>query len=72
MSQTLADDSEVVFDQLGEGAGAMETEGPLQSRHREGNVVRGHGTLPGGPTQNDGFRPTGRQRAGGHLGGSGG
>ena len=35
MSQTLADDSEVVFDQPGESAGAMEPEGPLQSRHRK-------------------------------------
>ena len=35
MSQTLADDSEVVFDQPVEGAGTMEPEGPLQSRHRK-------------------------------------
>ena len=35
MSQTLADDSEVVFDQPGESAGAMEPEGPLQNRHRK-------------------------------------
>ena len=35
MSQTLADDSEVVFDQPEESAGAMETEGPLQNRHKE-------------------------------------
>ena len=34
MSQTLADDSEVVFDQPGESAGAMEPDGPLQNRHR--------------------------------------
>ena len=35
MSQTLADDSEVIFDQPGESAGAMEPEGPLQNRHRK-------------------------------------
>ena len=34
MSQTLADDSEVVFDQPEESAGAMEPEGYLQNRHR--------------------------------------
>ena len=72
MSQTLADDSEVVFDQPGESAGAMEPEGPITEPTQEGNVVGGHGALPGGPTQNDGIRPTGRRRAGGHLGGSGG
>ena len=33
-------------------------------------MVGGHGALPGGPTQNDGIRPTGRRRAGGHLGGN--
>ena len=32
-TQTLADDSEVVFDQPEESAGAMEPEGPLQNRH---------------------------------------
>ena len=66
MSHTLADDSEVVFDQPGESAGAIEPEGPLQNRHRKETW------LPGGPTQNDGIRPTGRRRAGGHLGRSGG
>ena len=35
MSQTLADDSEVVFDQPVESAGTMEPEGPLQSRRRK-------------------------------------
>ena len=35
MSQTLADDSEVVFDQPEESAGAMEPEGPLQNRHKK-------------------------------------
>ena len=35
MSQTLADDSEVVFDQPVESAGVMEPEGSLQSRHRK-------------------------------------
>ena len=35
MSQTLADDSEVVFDQPGESAGVMEPEGSLQNRHRK-------------------------------------
>ena len=32
-------------------------------------MVGGHGAIPGGPTQNDGIRPTGRRRAGGHPGG---
>ena len=35
MSQTLADDSEVVFDQPEESAGAMEPEGSLRNRHRK-------------------------------------
>ena len=35
MSQTLADESEVMFDQPEESAGAMETEGSLQNRHRK-------------------------------------
>ena len=35
MSQTLADDSEVVFDQPEESAGVMEPEGSLQNRHRK-------------------------------------
>ena len=35
MSQTLADDSEVVFDQPEEGAGAMEPEGLAPSRRKE-------------------------------------
>ena len=35
MSQTLADDSEVVFDQPEESAGAMEPEGSLQNRRRK-------------------------------------
>ena len=35
MSQTLADDSEVMFDQPEESAGAMETEGSLQNRRRK-------------------------------------
>ena len=35
MSQTLADDSEVVFEEPEESAGAMEPEGPLQNRHKE-------------------------------------
>ena len=35
MSQTLADDSEVVFDQPEESAGAMEPEDSLQNRHRK-------------------------------------
>ena len=35
MSQTLADDSEVVFDQPEEGAGAMEPEGLVPSRRKE-------------------------------------
>ena len=35
MSQTLADDSEVVFDQPEEGAGAMEPEGLVPNRHKE-------------------------------------
>ena len=35
MSQTLADDSEVVFDQPGKSAGAMEPEGLVPSRRKE-------------------------------------
>ena len=35
MSQTLADDSEVVFDQPEQSDGAMEPEGPVQNRHKE-------------------------------------
>ena len=35
MSQTLADDSEVVFDQPEESAGAMEPEGSVPNRRRE-------------------------------------
>ena len=35
MSQTLADDSEVVFDQPEEGAGAMEPEGLVRNRRKE-------------------------------------
>ena len=35
MSQTLADDSEVVFDQLEERAGAMEPDGSVPNRRKE-------------------------------------
>ena len=35
MSQTLADDSEVVFEQPGKSAGAMEQEGLVPSRRKE-------------------------------------
>ena len=35
MSQTLADDSEVVFDQPEESAGAMEPEGSVPNRRKE-------------------------------------
>ena len=35
MSQTLADDSEVIFDQPEECAGAMEPEGSVQNRRKE-------------------------------------
>ena len=35
MSQTLADDSEVVFDQPEESAGAMEPEGLVPNRRKE-------------------------------------
>ena len=35
MSQTLADDSEVVFDQPGKSAGAMKAEGLVPSRRKE-------------------------------------
>ena len=55
MSQTLADDSEVVFDQPEESAGAMEPEGLVPNRLKGGSVVGGHGALPEGPTQNDGI-----------------
>ena len=35
MSQTLTDDSEVVFEQPGKTAEAMEQEGLIPSRHKE-------------------------------------
>ena len=35
MSQTLADDSEVMFDRPEDSAGAMKPEGSLQNRHRK-------------------------------------
>ena len=35
MSQTLADDSEVVFDQPEESAGALEPEGSSRNRHKK-------------------------------------
>ena len=41
MSQTLADDSEVVFDQPEESAGAMEPEGSLRNRHRKETWLEG-------------------------------
>ena len=63
MSQTLADDSEVVFDQPEESDGAMEPEGLVPNRRKEEAWCGGHGALPGGPTQNDGIRPAGRRRA---------
>ena len=68
MSQTLADDSEVMFDQPEESAGAMETEGSLQNRRRKETWLEATEPYRGGTTQNEGFRPTGRRRAGCHLG----
>ena len=35
MSQTLADDSEVLFDQPEESAGALEPEGSSRNRHKK-------------------------------------
>ena len=68
MSHTLADDSEVVFDQPEESAGAMEPEGSLQNRHRK---EISHQPLAMGPlgtegihAVNDSDRPT----AGGPVG----
>ena len=54
MAQTLADDSEVLFDQPEESAGALE---PEQTQERNG--VRRDGTSPWSATQEDGLRPTG-------------
>ena len=58
MSQTLADDSEVVFDQPEESAGAMEPEGPLQNRHKEFDrpVDGGLGATLGGLEDEDKLR----------------
>ena len=68
MSQTLADDSEFVFDQPEESAGAMEPDGSISTEPTQrGGVVGGHSTLPWGPTQNDGIRPASRRRAGCHY-----
>ena len=41
MSQTLADDSEVMFDQPEESAGAIEPEGSSQNRHRKETWLEG-------------------------------
>ena len=41
MSQTLADDSEVIFDQPEESAGAMEPEGSSRNRHRKETWLEG-------------------------------
>ena len=40
MSQTLADDSEVMFDQPEESAGAMEPEGSSRNRHRKDELLK--------------------------------
>ena len=57
MSKTLGDESEVVFDQPEEKAGAMELSTEPTQR---GGMVGGHGALPWGLTQNNGIRPAGR------------
>ena len=67
MSQTLADDSEVMFNQQEGIAGAMEREGSLQNRR--GNETWLNATEPyRGAPQDKRFRPTGRRGTGGHLG----
>ena len=71
MSQTLADDSEVIFDQPEESAGAMEPEGSSRNRHRKETRLEGTEPHRGGATQDDGLRPTGRWGTGCHLGGRG-
>ena len=41
MSQTLADDSEVIFDQPEESAGAIEPEGSSRNRHKKETWLEG-------------------------------
>ena len=67
MSQTLADDSEVIFDQPEESAGAIEPEGSSRNRHKKETwleVTEPHRAA----AQDDGLRPTGRWGTGCHLG----
>ena len=59
MSQTIAEDSEVLFDQPEESAGALEPEGSSRKPRQEGNGVRRDGTSPWSAAQEDGLRPTG-------------
>ena len=66
MSQTLVDDSEVVFDQPEESAGAMEPEGSVPNRHKEEAWLED--TEPYRGARNDGIRPAGRRRDGCHFG----
>ena len=72
MSQTLADDSEVIFDQPEESAGAIEPEGSSRNRHRKETWLEGTEPHRGGATQDDGLRPTGRWGTGCHPRGKGG
>ena len=58
MSQTLADDSEVVFDQPVESAGTMEPEGPLQSRHRKETWLEATEPYPPPPPVDGGLGAT--------------
>ena len=55
MSQTLADDSEVMFDRPEVSAGAMEPEGSFQNRPRKETWLEATEPYRG----DEGFRPTG-------------
>ena len=67
MSQTLGDDSEVMFDRPEDSAGAMEPEGSFQNRPRKETWLEATEPYRGArPRMRDFDR-----RAGCHLGGSG-
>ena len=72
MSQTLTDDSEVVFKQPGKTAEAMEQEGLIPSRHKEETGLEDTKTSRWDPTKSDEIRPASRRRAGSRFGRSGG
>ena len=62
MSQTLADDSDVVFDQPEESAGAMEPEGSFRNRHRKETWLEGTEPYRGArPRMMDFDRPVDRE-----------